>query len=770
VHALLVGEGLDRYYELRGGAGTPATPVQGENYLWLERDLDGAHGHDPSARRITLDVQGVHCAACVWLLQSLYHRRAGALDIRINPALGKAELVWCPSTLDLRGYLEEAGRFGYRFGPNRKQAATPGRALAVRLGISVAAAMNTMIFSWCFYLGLAPTDGLVYAVLGALTAIMATIAVAASGWVFFRSAFQSIRSRVLHLDVPIALGLVLAYGGSVVTYFRRGPEFSYFDTVATFAALMLVGRWLQGRLLERNRQTLLADDGVDSLHARRVIGSAIEIVPAAELRAGDRLVAAAGELIPVRTRVLDHPIDVSLDWITGESAAVPMDVGSIVPAGAFNAGDSSILLEVVQPFTGSVLRELLELGPKPAAGEWTNGVRGFWSRFAAIYVVAVLGLAAIALGSWLVMDPSKALAVTVATLVVTCPCAIGLATPLARELVYAALKRKGVFLRNEDFLDRALAVRKILFDKTGTLTLGRLEPTEDTLAAIDALDPSDRAALREMTAQSNHPIPRALSQVLRRSHPASVPQHDTRSRSAPTRVRELSGVGIEMTANGVAYRLGRSRYALPAAEGASADATIFSRQGLPLAMLSFRETVRTDAIEECDSLRTLGFDLYVLTGDREARALDAAERLGIPRDHVHAALGPAEKAGVVRALDRGDTLMVGDGINDSPSFGEALCSATPAVDRATLPSRSDFYFLGEGIAAVRRTLLAARQLRRVTRGNLVFTTCYNAGVLAFCLSGHVTPLAAAIVMPVSSAIVVLATAWHVRGKEHQWMS
>jgi len=769
-----VGEGFERYYTLRGESGAPAAPVRSTSYLWLEKRLAEAPDAGSSVRRLTLDVQGVHCAACVWLLQSLYRRREGAVDIRINPALGKAELIWMPSRLDLLGYLEEAGRFGYGFGPDRKRRSRTGRALAVRLGIAIAAAMNAMIFAWCFHLGLDPGDGLVYTVFGVLTALMTTIAVGASGWVFFRSAFHALRARIVHLDVPIALGLALAYAGSFWTYLAHGPEATYFDTVAIFAALMLVGRWLQSRILERNRQLMLADDGVDSLHVRRLHEGRLEAVSASELRAGDTILVVAGDLVPVRSRAAG-PALVSLDWITGESAPISLEEGSVVPAGAFNAGHTSLRLEVVEPFEGSYLRELLELGPRidtehaerdARAGAARMGSQGFWARVSTIYVLSVLALAALALLIWLRVDPSRALSITVATLVVTCPCALGLATPLGRELIYTALKRRGVFLRSETFLDRALSLEKLLFDKTGTMTIGTLEPTGDTVQGIASLAEVDRIALLTMAAQSNHPVSVSITRHVRgvgAPHLLDAP------------VREEAGAGTELFSKGHVYRLGRRSFALASKQRSTgepelAESAVFSRDGQPLLGLSFCEVFRSDAAEECRKLAALGFELHLLSGDKGARTLEAADHLGIPHLHARGDLSPREKADFVRALDRRDTLMVGDGINDSPSFGEAYCTATPAVDRATLPARADFYYLGEGVGAVRRAIIAAKHLRRVTAANLVFTTVYNVGVLGFCLAGHVTPLAAAVVMPVSSVIVVSFTAWRIRAREAKWMS
>ncbi len=765
VHALIESQGLARYYDLRGGAHAPPPELRANSFAWLDVLLGTeASSSAPSATapnesranpaaarissdgnaRLTLDVQGVHCAACVWLLQELWTRLPGAVDLRINPALGRAEFAWRRDELDLREYLRSAERFGYRFGPMRKGDLAASRGLVVRLGICMAAAMNVMIFSLCYYAGLAKSDGALYAVLGRWSAVLATISVAVGGSLFFVAAWRGLRRRIVHLDLPIALGIALAYGGSLWAWLALGPEAAYFDTLTIFVALMVLGRWLQERVLQKNRMSLLSSDGVDDLYTRRRRETVLETIPAAAIEPGDELWILPGDLVPVEGVLLGERASLNLDWITGESRARSFEPGDKVPAGAFQGGDGALRLSAQEGFAASRLHALLGSGRGDESRSETKGrADRWWSRFATIYVVSVLALATLAFGSWWSAGVGRAIQVTLSVLVVTCPCALGLALPLSNELAHAALRRRGIFLRESGLLRRVLRVKHVLFDKTGTLTRGNLKLSAASLRELETLDDESRAVLRNACARSLHPVSRALH--------AQLSQGGRTELIDALEVRERAGRGLEIRRDGHVWRLGRREFALGEAQpGRSGGATCFSLDGVPLASFEFDEELKHDAADEVRLLQKDGLELHLLSGDRGDRAARVGATLGLPSDHVHGDLAPEDKARRVRELDRRDTWMVGDGINDAPAFDAAFCAATPAIDRPNLPARADLFYLGDGISAVRETLHWARRLARVQRTNLVLAVSYNAIVVTLCLFGAVGPLTAAILMPASS--------------------
>jgi len=751
VYELLHESGLERYYELRPGDGVPPLDAGAASHAWLEPMLETARGADAPVR-LRLDLQGIHCAACVWLLETTFRRLPGAVDLRINPALGSADLVWIPDRGDLAGWLAEAEAFGYRFGPETDRPASRSRSLLLRLGLSAALATQTMMFGLAYYLGLSPENGPIYSVLGWLGLVLAAAAVVIGGGVFLRTAWQGLRHRVAHLDLPIAVGIILAFGGSVLAFFRQGPEAAYFDSVTVFITLMLAGRWLQERILERNRNALLGDSGVGALFTRLVRGGRVAIIPATEIRRGDELRVVAGDIVPVLGVAVEHKGRIALDWITGESEPQAVRPGETIPAGARNVGERPIHLAAQEDFAESRLHTLLRPTATDDDATRDPGAR-WWDRLARVYAAAVFVLAAGGFALWIDHGLDRALQVTVAVLVVTCPCALGIAVPLAQELTHRNLRRRGVFLRLSRFLDRALRVRKVIFDKTGTLTLGALIPTPSSMQALEGLDPAAREVLAVMTAQSNHPVSRALLTAVAEPAPRD------------SNVIEHPGDGLELEDQGSVWRLGRREFAAPDAHLSTREHTVFSRDGRVLAGFRFEEVLKEDAADELLALREEGVDVYLLSGDRDDKVASLALRLGLPGDHIAAGMTPENKAEWVERHDHRDTLFVGDGINDGPAFTRAYTAATPAVDHPSIPAKADFYFLGQRMAGVRAALGAARRLRRVIHGNLAFAVAYNAAALTLCYLGLVRPLTAAILMPLSSVIVIGLTTFRLRERK-----
>jgi len=752
VYSLIRGEGLDRYYEIKPDIVPPASRLRADSYAWLDAVLDSP---EAETGPVSLDIQGVHCAACVWLIQELHDRELDGGGLRINPSLGKVDLTWRGDRDKLKQWLALVEKFGYRFGPGRKRGVGHSRSLLVRMGVSIAIAMNVMIFSASYYFGLSPADGLVYRFFGWLNLALSTLSVLVGGTVFMRAAWQGLRRRVAHLDLPISLGIILAYLGSVLAYLLQGPEAAYFDTLTIFVALMLVGRWVQERILERNRNALLEADGVENLFTRRYREGHLESAHATDLVSGDELWIAPGDLLPVEAILMRRPAELALDWITGESEKRRFEPGDRLPAGAFNAGLSGFRAAAAQDFADSRLNDLLRSPVDTSDGGLAG--RNWWHRVSTLYVISVLVLAAGAFLGWAGRDLQKALEVTVAVLVVTCPCALGLATPLAQEMIQAALRRRGVLIRRGDFFDRALAVKKILFDKTGTLTAGRLSLRDESRTELDSLSDEERGVLRNLAGRSLHPVSRALAAEL----------GEGALESESEEALEYAGTGLEWKRMGETWRLGKASFC---GGRTDEDATCFSRDGSVLARFRFEEAVRPGAPGEIAALDAAGYELHLLSGDDPAKVAAAAPRLGIDPGRAVGGLTPESKADMVRELDSGDTLMVGDGLNDAPSFEAAHCSATPAVEHAALPAKADFYYLGDGIAALRRALAAAGRLRGMIKLNLIFASVYNLGAIVLSILGYVSPVVAAVLMPISSVLIVSLTAWRLSGRRLRWMS
>ncbi len=745
VHRLLAGAGLERYYALGGGKGYPVQEVASD-HKWLE-PISGALS--AGWNRVVLDVQGVHCAACVWLFERLFERRCPRGRLVVNPAIGSMDLT-VPGDFPLAAFVTDVESFGYRCGPPLKTESKRQSDLVWRMGVCIAIAMNTMILGVAIYCGLEP--GRVYRLFHGLDFALSLLSVLVGGTVFFRSAWQALRQRVLHLDLPIALGIVLVFASSTYTYASRGGATSYFDTLNVFIALMLVGRFLQERVLAKNRALLLANDGADGLLTRRVGPSGnVALVRCTEIAAGDVLLVGHGDIVPVASTLLAaEPAVFSLDWISGESAPRMFASRETVPAGAFSRDARAVLVKAEAPFDRSMLVALLRTGSR--RDDDVARATSWHTRLTRIYVAAVLAVAAVAFVGWLVAtrDLARTLDVVAAVLIVTCPCAFGIATPLAYELAQGALRRVGLYVRTPGFLDRAAEVDCVVFDKTGTLTTGRL--VVDDVDVIADLASGYRRRLHTLAVRSSHPKSRAIVEACQRIGVSSL--------DAKADVREIVGKGLELREDGHVYRLGATAWALgPAAVPAippSAD-VLFTRDGAVLAAIRTGEELRPDARAEIEELGRSGYAVYALSGDGEAPTRALARECGIPEERAYGGRSPEGKAAWLASQGRARALFVGDGINDSLVAEHAYCAGTPAIDRPFMAARSDFYFVTPGLRPVREALAMARRLARVIRRNLAVALFYNAITLALALSGRMTPLVCAVLMPVSSLTTVLAT-------------
>jgi Cu2+-exporting ATPase len=757
VHALLESSGLERYYALRGDV--PLAPV-GEKTLhatpWLDAlvaDTAAVQGQ----KRFALDAQGIQCGACVWLIEALFRRMPDAMHVDVNPAVGRVTCVVGPGfpVAELVSTLED---FGYRCGPATKSDERQSDGLLLRTGVCVALAMNTMFLSVTTYLGL--EEGSLYELVVNASFALTTLSALIGGSYFVDRAWKSLKRGILHLDLPIAVGMGLAYAGSVWSLYGGGENGNYLDTVSVFIALMLLGRLLQERLVEKNRRQLLSSDGASGLLARRVRDGKAELVACTQVGPGDELLVCPGELVPVSAELLSDDAACTLDWINGESEPRAFKCGAELVAGAINAGSEAISIRARGRFERSDLDALLredDTGKRRNAGD-------FWDRLARIYVVLVLVFTALGavLWWWLGHRSGEILDMTTAILVVTCPCAFGIATPLAYELAVSGLRKHGLFVRDGSFFDRAAHVTRIVFDKTGTLTTGALVLSEP--ASLDALTHEERTVLYALAARSNHPKSHAISVALRERFPEVS--------LISGRVVETRGRGLTMEHGDHTYRLGAASFAL-SVEHAAQQAEknpVFSRDGIALLVLPTAEVMRGDAAAEADSLRTLGYDLWIASGDAQSRVDSMAAQLGITATSARGDLNPDDKRTLIEGLDHGDTLMLGDGINDGPAMQRARCSGTPAVDRPFVPSRADFYFLTPGLFPVRVALNAAKAVRRVVRTALTFATLYNVLAIGLCYAGAMRPWLAAIFMPLSSISVLTYTAFALSPRRKVWRS
>lgn len=757
MHDLLLEQGLGRYYELAGSANVSPVvePPVARNHTWLEPLLESAQRHPGELCALQLDVQGIECSACVWLMNETFTRRTGAASLTVNPALGQASLRWAKGVFDVEAWVTEVEGYGYRFGPTRKRTSAPSLDWPLRLGLCAALTLNVMLFSASFYFGLSRDEPEVFSLFTWLSWALSTAVVIIGGWPFFKAAMRGLRSGLLHLDVPIALGIALVYGMSLLQLRTGRGDLTYFDTLNTFITLMVLGRFLQERLLERNRKYLLEDDGAEGLLVRRVDGATLTLMAAPRIAKGHQLLIAPAELVPVDASLCEPSALISTDWVTGESAKREVSQDSLIPAGSFNAGTKALQVVALTDFADSPLVALLRQ-TRVVDGRPARHLQ-LWNKVARRWVVKVLLVATAGFAAWLPEGIDRAINVAVSLLVITCPCAIGLAVPLAYEITQSQLRRLGFFIRSADLLDRLTRVKKVLFDKTGTLTLGRLELTQ-----VPTLEPVARDIAYNLTVRSSHPVSASIARALERQFAVYEPT---------AQVHEAAGLGVEWVRPDGRWRLGRADWAQPPFRpGSHSDDptltsrthAVLSRDGKTVATFATQEVMRPDTAHEIAQLRRDGFDVWLISGDAPERVNQLARTLGLDEHHALSEQRPEDKAAVVKALDAQDTLYLGDGVNDALAFSHALVSGTPVIDRPVMPGKSDFFLVGESLTPLRDALARAAHLRRVVQRILTLSLAYNAFAIALALLGKMSPLIAAVTMPASTLVLLGVTVFSLR--------
>lgn len=753
VHDLIQSGGFGSFYRLLDGR--PLQPVENGNLPADQLDemeqavkeAESSCSSETAPAHLRLRVGNLSCTACVWLIDHLFRQHEGAMKITSDTSRSILTMWWVPGEFDAMEFIRDLHRYGYPaslVGELDDGGPAESQSLLTRLGVTGGLAMNTMVFSLPSYLGLETSDDL--SRLFTVVAFgSATLALAVGGSYFFQRAFSAWKARVLHMDVPISLGLIAAYIGSILGLLFRWEEMLYFDFVATFAFLMLGGRWLHLRLLEKNRRQLWARERDLSATFRIRPDGERERIPLRKIETGDHLAIPAGGMVPVESQLEQQSARLHLDWINGEPEPVKFAAGQHLPAGARNGEGNAIPVLATQSFSGSFLEQLISKDAESPGAAGEEDSAGSSSPVLRYYLVTVLVVAFAGGAAWIFSGAgvAPALQVLVSVLVVSCPCALGLALPLLDEMLLSKLKQKGIFLRKHSIWRRLKKVESLVFDKTGTLT----EPVK-RLRNPDVLEKlSDRElqALRQLTLTNHHPVGKAL-------HEAVVARFGL-SDEETAGIIEVPGSGLEAAIDGVKWRLGRGDWAVSGRSGADTGGTVLSADGVEVGGFQLEESIREGALDQLRELRKRNYQLAIFSGDPDRdRVMRTAKQLGLGAESVHADLTPEDKAELVREQGGEKTLFVGDGGNDGLAFREAGVTGTPATGIRAIEGQADFVFTGRGFHALGQLLDAAD--RRDILMKLVFATAilYNIIAVGICLAGWMNPLLAAVLMPISSIV------------------
>ena len=776
-YALIREWGCERFYglvEQQGGALGPArSSGRGFEDLDDERGQEGATEELGGGRsRTRLYLEGVHCAACVWLVERLPGALDGVDTVRLNLASSVAEVTWRPGTVKLSAVARALDRLGYtphlhRAGAARDARRAEDRATLVKLGVAVAGAMNLMFLHGAIYAGEASGMASPFEAFFRWVSLGVALPVLAfSARPFFQTALAGLRSRFVHIDLPVAIGLAVTFAASAANVVRgSGPL--YFDSLAMLVAALLGARQVQRAAQRAALERADSLRGVAFLEfARRLSGDgplapAVE-VPVAALEPGDRIEVRSGELVPADGVVLVGRSSLDASVLTGESTPVPVGAGDAVLAGATNLGARLVVrVEAAGERTrvGALLAVVQDaLARRPAVLRRTDLLARRFVQ-AVLVAAAVTGAAALRLGA------GEALERVVALLVVACPCALGLSVPLAVSVGLMRAARGGIFVKDPDALERLRDVGTVLLDKTGTLTEGR---------ATVSRFAGDEAALElasALEAESSHTVAHAFRAAFARRVDVVREIAD---------VREVPGRGITGSVDGRRVAVGNRAHleaegvAVPEPLAAHAEELVadglspvwVAVAGRAAGVGGVGDPLRADARATVATLRALGAGVRILSGDDPRIVGQVAARLGIPPEDALGGLTPEAKrdlvAGLVGARDASRrapaVVMVGDGVNDAAALALADVGVAVLGGKGASLVAADVVLTREGVAPLLDLLRGSRRVFGVIRRNLLFSLVYNLAGAALAVLGLVGPLLAAVLMPVSSLSVVLSSA------------
>lgn len=746
--------GLQRFYELKGNQAVPpvgSKVFQPSDTAPLQAELETAEAATEQTIVTTrLSIEGISCIGCVWLIEAIYKQQSGASQIVIDARSNAIELTWRRGAFSIQTFAQELQKIGYRLCPYSEDPSASkngSKQIAHRIGLCGFFLLNTMLFTLPGYLGMGGEFFLapLFQMLGGL---FATLSLIVGGGYFINRAWQAAQARVLHIDLPIAAGLIAAYLGSLIGCLSGYASLIYFDFVATFVFLMLAGRWLQEFALEKNRSQLQRQK-VGPREVTLLNGANHgERLPVQKVTAGLDYSIAPGEINPVAAQPLDAQGTLSLEWINGEADPVIWPQAKTAPAGAINVGLHSMRFHANESWPDSLLAQLLERSQDTFRDQRLQSIlRGY---IACVLIIAVIGSAA-----WITTtgDILKATQVLISILIVSCPCALGVALPMCDEFATADLRRAGLFIKSAHIWERLRQVNTVVFDKTGTLTMDipRLTNTQ----SIQQLDPLCAQALYQLVADNVHPVARSLREALLAYHPSLTERASPHAHE----VEEVIGKGL------LWQDAGSNQWSLGAADWLASDShtpidarSVLRQNGLLVAAFSFIEDVRDDARDSIAALRSRNLNTVILSGDSVERVATIADQLGLPSTAAKAQCSPTDKAAWIETNAPSSALMIGDGANDSLAFDKAICRGTPVVDRSILEASADFFFFGRSLRCLPALFSTAITRRRTVTTVFTAAVCYNIAAVSLCLAGMMHPLLAAILMPLSS-VATLAIAW-----------
>ncbi len=772
VYDMIRSHGLDDYYRVRDTVDAPrqSARTSGERYQGFDSPaFQAEHCHAVAGGCYVcsdLRLEGVHCAACMWLVERLPKMLPGVASVRLHLRDAVARVIWNPQETQLSSIASTLDRLGYPSHPARHASAAEvrkrnERTQLIRLGVAGACAGNNMLLAIALYAGeFSGIEGQYATLLRAVSAGIGLLSLAWPGSVFFRGAWVALRNRVASLDVPIALALAAGGVAGLVNTIAGTGEI-YFDSLSVLVFLLLVGRWFQAR------QQRWADEAVGLLGSftptmcRIVRDQGVAEVPTDSLTPDAIVEVRSGELIPADGVVTVGMSKVDRSLLSGESVAVPVEPDDEVFAGTQNIG-STLHVRVTSTGSDTRVARLMHLvnegvRDKPAIVQFTDK--------AAMWFVTVVVAAATAtfIGWSLAATTSVAVSHTIALLIVACPCALGLATPLTMAVAIGVAARRQMLVKNASVFEALAGTGRMLLDKTGTITRGR--PTVAEWVGPDWLGP----VVANAESHSSHPVARALVE-------AYGDVAIDRAERIPKDVEELGDGGIRAMVDGRPLLVGSPRFLasrrvtlknsigdkLAEFESRGLTAIGIALDGTAEAACALGDKIHAAAADAIVGLAKQGWDVTIVSGDAQGVVHRVASEVHLDESRALGGVLPEQKLELVgdNANGRQNTVMIGDGVNDAAALAAADVGIAVEGGAEASLAAADVYVAAPGLMPIVELIELAKRTKRVVRQNLVIALGYNLIAVSLAAAGWITPLIAAILMPISSA-TVLASAMSV---------
>ena len=748
--------GLDAFYNQQTASLLPAVDLEYplefyDSAVFQQPFLEAS---DLGTKTITLISDTIHCAACVWLIE----RAVGALDgvvwVRANLTDKRIRVRWVDDQVELSIIMKKMADLGYAAMPYEQNVAEAkqqqkNKEMLYRIGFSAFTMMNLLWISVAMYTG--ASGGKYHQYFQWLGFALATPTLFYAGYPFLKNAYIGIKNRFMNMDVPISIGALTTYFYSVYVLFgfsSRGEV--YFDTVVNFIFVILIGRYLEA---SGKKSALSASSSLQQLQPKIALvklGNTEQLKPISAIAVGDVVVLKPGERIAVDGRVLLGSTETDESLLSGESFPVSKKIGDEVFAGTLNI-HGSVEIEVTKSFRQTALSQIVDLVENTKMNK--SKIVCTIDKIIPYFVWTTLLLATLTFVYWYPKDFDLALLSATSVLIITCPCAFGLATPMSIAVASGAAAKKKILIKNGDALEVLSKVKHVVFDKTGTLTLGEFK--------VSGLESKiDRAEFLSIMASierhSEHPLAKAI-----------VDYAGAKNTLAVKNFNAIPGEGVVAKIGSKQYRLGNLNYLV--SHGASEDsdlsdnANALEKQGHTciwcadenkvLGFISLSDEVKSDAKAVVNELHRMGKTVTMLSGDSKQVAQTVAKRLGIK--NVIAQVLPSDKANHIKTLQKnGLVLMVGDGINDAPALVQADSSIAIGSGADVSVGSADVVVLKNTLTPIIEAIKLSKNTQNTIKQNIAFALFYNALMVPLAMMAKVTPLFAAIVMPISSLIVI----------------